>query len=116
MPVGFTIGKVSMKQFIATVVLAVGLLGSSAVLAVDCDSHIEQTERNLAHVLELMKDVKEEAKTRIQHFIDDAQKLLRQARKNCDEAASPLDKSMAASKALVAQGNLAAAQLLIKAN
>ena len=105
-----------MRRILLIMVVAAGLLVSNTALAVDCDSHIEQTERNLAHVLELMKDVKEEAKTRIQHFIDDAQKLLRQARKNCDEAASPLDKSMAASKALVAQGNLAAAQLLIKAN
>ena len=101
---------------IFTLVLAAGLLGPFAALAVDCKTHIEQTERNLAHVLKLMQEVKEKNRPRIQRFIDDAEKMLRQAKKNCEEAASPLDKTVAASKALVAQGNLAAAQLLIKAN
>ncbi len=96
--------------------LMAGLLWPGSALALQCDSHIEQTERNMEHVKKLLKDVKEAKRPRIQGFIDDAAKMLAKAKKECESADSPLDRSIAAARALVAQGNLGAAQLLIKAD
>ena len=93
-----------------------GLLWPGSALAVQCDSHIEQTQRNLVHIKNLLEGVKEKNRHRIQNFIDDAEKLLSKAEKDCKAADTPLDKSFAIAKALVAQGNLGAAQLLIKAD
>jgi hypothetical protein len=96
--------------------LAAGLLWPGSALALQCDSHVEQTERNLVQVKKLLKDVKEKNRPRIQGFIDDAAKILAKAKKECESAESPLDRSIAAARALVAQGNLGAAHLLIKAD
>ena len=112
---GFIVGFMRVRHILFAILMA-GLLWPGSALAVQCDSHIEQTERNLVHVKKLLEGVKEAKRPRIQNFIDDAAKILAKAKKDCKAADTPLDKSFAAAKALVAQGNLGAAQLLIKAD
>ena len=103
-----------MRQTFSAILVVAALLAPFPAFALDCETTIKQTERNLVRVQKLLGKVKEGKKPRIQSFIDDAEKLLAQAAKGCREAASPFDEAVAAGKALVAQGNLGAAQLLIK--
>ena len=105
----------AMRRILFALLMA-GLLWPGSALALQCDSHIEQTQRNLVHVKKLLEGVQEKSRARIQNFIDDAEKLLAKAKMDCKTADTPLDKSFAAAKALVAQGNLGVAQLLIKAD
>lgn len=105
-----------MRRTASALILAGALIMPNLVFAFDCESPVKHAERNARHLEELLGEAGDEKRLRVQSFIDDAEKLMAQAKKDCEAAASSLDEASAAAKALVAQGNLAAAQLLLKAD
>lgn len=86
-----------------------------AAWAQDCREHVRSTEHSLATLKQSAGSVSAEKKPRVRGFLDDAARVLEAARGDCERAQTPLDHSFAIAKILVAQGNLAAAQLLIQA-
>ena len=55
-----------------------------------------------------------DVRSKVEGFIADAEQIVIKAREDCPRAQTPLDKSFVVGKVLVAQGNLAAAQLILK--
>lgn len=91
------------------------LLIPAAQAGTDCNSHIEAGLKSLISVRDDAKKLTEEQRRKVENFLADAEKLLASARRECNDARTDLDKATAAGKALIAQGNVAAAQLLLKA-
>jgi hypothetical protein len=106
---------VKLRKWMFLPAVALLLLPGSAA-AVDCWSHIAATESNLAQVKREVENLPEKKKPRVKTFMADAERLLEEAKRECSQASDGVDRAKAAGKALVAQGNLAAAHLLIKAN
>ena len=101
---------------IACAVLAGLIFLPAAGRAQDCGQHVRTTEKSLATVRDAARGASEAKRSRIQGFVDDAARVLDSARADCERSQTPLDHSFAIAKVLVAQGNIAAAQLLIKAD
>ena len=102
------------KIMLVLIVLALGT--PMLARAQDCAAQVSTTRQALQTAQAQVDGIREEKRRRIQGFLDDAARLLAQARSDCDRAQSPLDKSVAVAKVLVAQGNISAAHLLIKAD
>jgi hypothetical protein len=102
------------RTFALSILLAAALPMVAA--AQDCEEHIDSTRKSLATAIERMSDVPQSKRARVQGFLDDAARILAQAKDACDSAQSPLDRSFAIGKVLVAQGNISAAHLLIRAD
>lgn len=81
-----------------------------------CESEIKSTQASLTTTEARLDEVDAKKRSRIVSFIDGAKRMLAEAESDCRQDATGLDRATATGKALIAQGHLAAAQLLIKAN
>jgi len=104
----------SVRIPLAAVVLW-GLLSLTA-WAQDCQEPVRSTAESLETAKRQMAMTAGQNRRRTAGFLVDAERLLNEARAECERAKTPLDSSYAVAKILVAQGNLAAAQLFIKGN
>jgi hypothetical protein len=96
--------------------LALWSLLTLTALAQDCQEHVRSTAESLETAKRQMSMTAGQSRQRTVGFLADAERLLNEARTECERAKTPLESSYAIAKTLVAQGNLAAAQLFIKGN
>jgi len=94
--------------------LVVGLVLPGTAQAVDCWDDIRSAEKTRQAVLDKVAEAEPRHRERIHGFINEAGTLLNTARRQCEEATTELERAQATAKALVAQGHLAAAQVLLK--
>ena len=90
------------------------LISPPSAKAVDCQTDIVAAEKNLKIIEEKLPEIEEDRRKRIELFLADAQKMIKRAQRKCAVAESGWDRVEAKAHALIAQGNLAAAQLLVK--
>jgi hypothetical protein len=100
----------------AAVALVLWGLSSPAAHAQDCAQPVQSTGESLEMAKRQMAMISGQQRRRTEEFMADAERLLNEARAECDSAKTALERSYAIAKTLVAQGNLAAAQLFIKGN
>jgi hypothetical protein len=99
----------------ALLALISGIVFASGAPAQDCMQHIQSTEGTIQSLRGQLDSLEPDPRAKVEGFIADAEKILAAAREDCPRAQTPLDRSFVVAKVLVAQGNLAAAQLLLKA-
>jgi len=87
---------------------------AAASHAQDCAQHIQSTEETILALRQQASPLEGDMRSKVEGFIADAEQILIKAREDCPRAQTPLDKSFVIGKVLVAQGNLAAAQLILK--
>jgi len=101
------------------------LLALAAILAAgypagvrgqDCHQHVRSTAESLEEAQRKAVMTSGQGRQRADLFLEDARKLLDEARAECDRATNVKEQGYAIAKALVAQGNVAAAQIFIKAS
>lgn len=104
------------KRMLVTVLAASALawVAVPAAHAIDCEASIKDAEHNLALVEAQSKNVRKSSKARIHSFLDEARRLLSEARADCKRADSEIDQAEAAAKAALAQGDIAAAHIFVK--
>ena len=81
----------------------------------DCRSQIDATLQSVASVREQARTLTAEQQRRVENFLQDAETLLDSATRECNEANTSLDRVEALGKALIAQGNVAAARAFLEA-
>ena len=89
---------------------------SLTALAQDCEEPVRAAAESLETSHRQMAMTSGLQRQRTAGFLAEAERLLNKARIECERATTPLESSYAIAKTLVAQGNLAAAQLFIKGN
>ena len=105
-----------MSAKILCAALALWSLLSLTALAQDCEEPVRSTAESLETAKRQMSMTSGQNRQRTVGFLVDAERLLNEARAECERAKTPLESGYAIAKILVAQGNLAAAQLFIKGN
>jgi hypothetical protein len=98
----------------ALAALALWSLSGLTAQAQDCREHVRSTAEGLETTKRQMSMTSGQNRQRTVGFLAEAERLLNEARAECERAKTPLESSYAVAKILVAQGNLAAAQLFIK--
>jgi len=102
----------TLRVALAAALIVLG--GNAAAYAQDCMQHIESTEDSILALRRQVGDIESESRAKVEGYIADAEKIVVKAREDCPRAQTPLDRSFVIAKVLVAQGNLAAAQLVLK--
>ena len=105
-----------MSARIPLTALVLWSLVSLTALAQDCQEPVRTAAKSLETAKRQMSMTAGQNRLRTVGFLVDAERLLNEALIECERATTPLESSYAIAKTLVAQGNLAAAQLFIKGN
>ena len=99
---------------VALFTVALLWLAPAPAHAIDCASEVRSAEKTLAEMERQVGTAREANRPRIRGFLDEARKLIDQARADCKVAETEFAKATAIAKVALAQGELAAAHIFIK--
>ena len=84
------------------------------IVLADCESEIKSAEKMITSISKDVHFVDKERLPRLNAFLNDGKQVLEWAKKLCQKDETSLNRLEALGKALVAQGNLSAALLIVR--